>query len=84
MLSSSIQFTGAWGMNFVSSSPPFCLLLPRFSKFSYKLFLFKKFHKDYENFEKGMIYMKILKKGGSREKGGGGNEIHAPCACDSI
>jgi hypothetical protein len=38
---------------------------------------------DYENFEKGMIYMKILKKGeGSREKGGGGNEIHAPCAYD--
>ena len=36
---------------------------------------------DYENFEKGMIYMNILKKGGSREKGGGGNEIHAPCAC---
>ena len=34
---------------------------------------------DYENFEKEMIYMKILKKGGgSREKGGGGNEIHAP------
>jgi hypothetical protein len=29
---------------------------------------------DYENFEKGMIYMKILKKGG-------GSEIHAPCAC---
>ena len=30
-----------------------------------------------------MIYMEILKKrgGGSREKGGGGNEIHAPCAC---
>jgi hypothetical protein len=28
-----------------------------------------------------MIDMKILKKGGSREKGegGGGNEIHAPC-----
>ena len=27
--------------------------------------------------------MKILKKGGgSREKGGGGNEIHAPCACE--
>ena len=26
--------------------------------------------------------MKILKKGGgSREKGGGGNEIYAPCAC---
>ena len=37
---------------------------------------------DYENFERGMIYMIILKKGGcSREKGGGGNEIHAPCAC---
>jgi hypothetical protein len=34
---------------------------------------------DYENFEKGMIYMEILKKrGGSKEKGGGGNEIHAP------
>jgi hypothetical protein len=28
----------------------------------------------YENFEK--------KRGVSREKGGGGNEIHAPCACD--
>jgi hypothetical protein len=26
--------------------------------------------------------MKILKKGGSREKGGGGNEIHVPCACE--
>jgi hypothetical protein len=37
---------------------------------------------DYEHFEKGMIYMKILKRGGSREKGEGGNEIHAPCACD--
>ena len=36
---------------------------------------------DYENLEKGMINMKILKKGGSREKEGGGNEIHAPCAC---
>ena len=37
---------------------------------------------DYENFEKGMV-MNILKKGGegSREKGGGGNEIHALCAC---
>jgi hypothetical protein len=44
----------------------------------------KKKTNDYENFEKGMIYMKILKKrgGGSREKRGGGNEIHAPCACD--
>jgi hypothetical protein len=26
--------------------------------------------KDYENFEKGMIYIKILKKGGVVEKGG--------------
>jgi hypothetical protein len=41
----------------------------------------KKKTNDYENFEKGMIYMKILKKGGSREKGGGGKEIYAPCAC---
>jgi hypothetical protein len=40
--------------------------------------------KDYENFEKGMIYMKIWKKRGVVEKkGGGGNEIHAPCACDT-
>jgi hypothetical protein len=40
---------------------------------------------DYENFEKGMIYMNILKKrGGSREKGGGGNEIHAPCASELV
>jgi hypothetical protein len=30
---------------------------------------------------KEMIYMKIFKKGSSREKGGGGNEIHAPCVC---
>jgi hypothetical protein len=37
---------------------------------------------DYENFEKGMIYMKILKKGGVVEKRGRRNEIHAPCACD--
>jgi hypothetical protein len=40
---------------------------------------------DYEHFEKGMIYMKILKKGGGvveKRGGGGGNEIHAPCACD--
>ena len=29
--------------------------------------------------------MKILKKGGgSREQGGGRNEIHAPCACDFL
>jgi len=33
------------------------------------------------NEEKGMI-MKNFKKGGSREKRGGGNEIHAPCACE--
>jgi hypothetical protein len=26
-----------------------------------------------------MIYMKILKK-----RGGGGNEIHAPCACEQL
>jgi hypothetical protein len=35
------------------------------------------------NEEKRMI-MKILKKGDSREKRGGGYEIHAPCACDKI
>ena len=78
--------TGAWGMNFVSSSP-FSLLPPLFSKFSYKSFLFQNFQMN----KKRMI-MNILKKewfiwkfwkkgGGSREKGGGGNEIHAPCAC---
>jgi hypothetical protein len=33
---------------------------------------------DYENFEKGMIYIKTKD---SREKGGGGNEIHVQCAC---
>jgi hypothetical protein len=36
---------------------------------------------DYENFEKGIDYDNFDKTGGSREKGGGGNEIHAPCAC---
>jgi hypothetical protein len=35
--------TGAWGMDFVSSSP-FSLLLPLFSKFSYKSFFFQNFH----------------------------------------
>jgi hypothetical protein len=37
------------------------------------------------NEEKGMI-MNIFKKGrpGSREKGGGGNEIHVPCACGEL
>jgi hypothetical protein len=39
---------------------------------------------DYENFETGMIYMKILKKGGSREKGGGGNEIYVPYICIAV
>jgi hypothetical protein len=33
------------------------------------------------DYEKGMIYMNILKKREVVEKrGGGGNEIHAPCA----
>jgi hypothetical protein len=38
---------------------------------------------DYENFEKGMIYMKILRKRGwvVEKRGGGGNEMHAPCSC---
>jgi hypothetical protein len=43
-----ISSTGAWGMDFVSSSPLF----------------YEEKTNDYENFEKGMIYMKILKKGG--------------------
>jgi hypothetical protein len=29
------------------------------------------------------MIMKILKKRSSREEGGGGNEIHAPCACEN-
>ena len=39
------KITGAWGMDFVSSSP-FSLLPPPplFSKFSYKSFLFQNFH----------------------------------------
>jgi hypothetical protein len=32
----------------------------------------------YENFEKRGV---VERGGGSREKGEGGNEIHAPCAC---
>jgi hypothetical protein len=44
--------------------------------------LFLNFHINHSFFK---IFIKILKKGGgSREKGGGGNEIneiHAPCAC---
>ena len=85
-----VKTTGAWGMDFVSSSPFSLLPPPPFSKFSYKSFLFQNFHNhsfflhltisvdvihhektnDYENFEKGMIYMKILKKGGVVEKRG--------------
>jgi hypothetical protein len=34
---------------------------------------------DYENFEKGMNYMKILKKGGVVEKRGGGRRKRNPC-----
>jgi hypothetical protein len=37
------NFTGAWGMDFVSSSP-FFSTTPPFSKFSYKSFLFQNFH----------------------------------------
>jgi hypothetical protein len=35
---------------------------------------------DYENFEKGMIYMKILKKGGGvvEKRGGGGKRNPCP------
>ena len=36
--------TGAWGMDFVSSSPLFSTTPPFFSKFSYKSFLFQNFH----------------------------------------
>ena len=32
--------------------------------------------------KKEWFIWKFWKKGGSREKGGGGNEIHAPCACE--
>ena len=38
-----VGFTGAWGMDFVSSSPLFSTT-PFFSKFSYKSFLFQNFH----------------------------------------
>ena len=38
-----LQTTGAWGMDFVSSSPLFSTT-PLFSKFSYKSFLFQNFH----------------------------------------
>lgn len=37
------NITGAWGMDFVSSSPLFSTT-PLFSKFSYKSFLFQNFH----------------------------------------
>ena len=38
-----VLLTGAWGMDFASSSP-FSLLPPLFSKCSYKSFLFQNFH----------------------------------------
>ena len=64
--------------------PPFLYYPPFFQNFHILILSNEEKTNDYENFEKGMIYMKILKKGGgggSREKGGGGNEIHASCAC---
>jgi hypothetical protein len=48
---------------------------------------------DYENFEKGMIFFRLITRNDLYEnlenrvvveKRGGGNEIHAPCACDSV
>jgi hypothetical protein len=33
--------------------------------------------------KKEWFIWKFWKKGGSRERGGGGNEIHAPCACET-
>ena len=38
------ESTGAWGMDFVSSSPLLFSTTPLFSKFSYKSFLFQNFH----------------------------------------
>jgi hypothetical protein len=34
--------------------------------------------------KKEWFIWKFWKKGGSRENGGGGNEIHAPCTCDTV
>ena len=121
-----VKTTGAWGMDFVSSSPPYfqnfhnpsffkIFIIIRFSSLTIPSWIIRVFcvhsfsihvlfmmydvywycqmkkkewlwkfwkRNDYENFEKGMI-LKFLKKGGSREKGGGGNEIHAPLVCTS-
>ena len=55
------QAHGAW----IPFPPPPFSLLPFFSKFSNE-----EKTNDYENFEKGMIYMKILNKGGVVEKRG--------------
>ena len=59
-----IWITGAWGMDFVSSSPLFSWCMT-----SIDIVKWRKTN-DYENFDKGMIYVKILKKGGAVEKRG--------------
>ena len=58
-----------------------CILCPHF--FDYLLILSNEEKtNDYENFEKGMIYMKILKKGGgSREKGEEETKSMRLCFC---
>jgi hypothetical protein len=37
-----------------------------------------------KNLKRNDLYENFEKRGGSREKGGGGNEIHAPCACGIV
>jgi hypothetical protein len=77
--------------------PPFSLLPPFFLNFHinhsyFKNFIIIRFFFRYCQMKKKRMIMKILNKewliwkfwkkgGGSREKGGGGSKIHAPCTC---
>ena len=58
---------GAW-ISF--PPPPFSLLPPPFQNFHILILSNEEKTNDYENFEKGMIYMKIWKKGVVVEKRG--------------
>jgi hypothetical protein len=47
----------------------------------YRYSQMKKKRMNMKNLKKEWFIWKFWKKGGSREKEEGGNEIHAPCAC---
>ena len=84
-------------MDFVSSSPFFSTAPPplfqnfhinhtEYTYYSWRLLILSNEEKRMimKFLKKEWFIWKFWKKGGSRENGGGGNEIHAPCTCDTV